>query len=177
MRRSLRAAVTSAVACFVIACFVIACADRTAERADSAAAPPAIPVEPDVAQACEAIAALFMKSGTTLVSVTNDSFPELIGGGALEGCVVQARGTLGGGVTVPYLARALPDSLGPGWTRDSTRVADSPRGTAYALSRGSTRCLFRIHWTMRVRYDTKADPPPYTASVGCAPIRGRESVP
>jgi hypothetical protein len=170
--RLLRSALTSAVACAAIAC-----GERAGERTDSQAARRVVRLGRDVLDACEAIKVLFRKSAATRVSLNSDSIPALTGGGMLEGCVVQAEGTLGGAVTVPYLASALPDSLGPGWTRDSTMAADGPRGTAYAVSRGNARCLFRIGWTMRVRYDTKEDPPPYTASVACAPIRARGSVP
>lgn len=170
MHLVLRSALGSAVA-------LIACGERTVERDDSPAALTVRPLDREAVDACEAIGSLFRRSAATRVVVKNDSFPELTGGGALAGCVVHADGTLGGGVTVSYLVSALRDSLGPGWTRDSTQAADGPRGTAYALRRGGVRCLFRITWTMRVRYDPKADAPPYAANVGCAATPARGSVP
>ena len=160
-----------------VGCAIIACGGPEAARTDSATAPTQIALEQEVRQACEAVAVRLRSVAATVVEIKTDSFPEFTGTSKRAGCVVHAEGTLGGVVTIPYLARALPDSLGPGWMRDSAMVADGPRGTAYAVTRGDVQCLFRINWTMRVRYDTKADPAPYTANVGCAATPGRGSAP
>jgi hypothetical protein len=162
---------------FAVVC-TIACGEReTSGDTASGATATALSVRIDVARACDAVAGHLRSASATRVEVKADSFPEFTGSARRSGCVVRADGTLGGPVTVPFLTSALADSLGPGWTRDTTMVADGPRGTAYVLTRGDVSCLFRVNWTMRVRYDTKADPPPYTANIGCAATPARGSAP
>lgn len=149
---------------------IASCANRGSDQGDTAGATArGAAGTTEVSRACAEVAELFRIIGATPVYVRADSLPALPGDGRRAGCLVHAEGILGGRATVPFLSGALADSIGPSWTRDSTMVADGRGGAAYGVRRGAALCLFHVSWTMKVRYDPRADPSPYSADVVCAP--------
>lgn len=149
---------------------ILACGDKQTASDETAAGRGDVALDRDLARACGEVAAQFRRAGAASVNVHGDTFPSFGKAANRNGCGVRAEGTLGGRVTIPFLTTSLPDSLGANWARDSTWTpgAGGTSGTAYAVKRGEVDCLFRINWRMRVRYDPKAEPPPYSADVVCA---------
>jgi len=151
-------------------CAICACTEGSPDLGDTAAGASLrehAPIASAETQACTELADHFRKAAATRVDVRPDSFAAFTGPEKRFGCVVSVHGSLGGGVTVPYLSGALADSLGSAWTRDSVPVADGSSATAYGLRRGSVLCLLRINWKIKVRYDPKAEPSPYNVEAGC----------
>lgn len=151
-------------------CAIGSCTEGRPSPRDTAAAASVreqAPIATAVTRACTEVAELFRRAAAAQVDVRPDSFATFTGPAKRFGCVVSVHGSLGGAATVPYLTGALADSLGNAWTRDSLLVTDGASNAAYGLWRDNVLCLFRINWKIKVRYDPRAEPSPYSAEVGC----------
>jgi hypothetical protein len=97
------------------------------------------------------------------VSQMSDSFPAFSGPEQRYGCVVRVDGQTTATTPVPVVATSLPDSLGAGWSRDSTLVANGPSETVYALWNSDVLCLVRARWAAGT----------YGANIGCEQLPDR----
>jgi hypothetical protein len=142
--------------------------DREPARADSAAGTAApTTAEPLPSRAaidgCAAVAQVASRLADAEVSQMTDSFPAFAGAAQRYGCVVYVGGSRSPATPLSVISTTLPDSLGAGWRRDSSIVAEGPSETVYGIWHEDVLCLVRTRW-----HGTR-----YAATIGCEQLRDR----